>query len=366
MKFTKITNIEEHLVLKKPVYDIELEKNHLFAANGIITHNCRLKNKIQTNEFNFTNGNMGLQTGSKSVITINLNRIIQDWARTIEFESFFSDENQASFKEYLGTILERIYKYHIAYNELLWDMKDAHLLPVYDAGFIDLNKQYLTIGINGLNQAAEFVGCTCNDNEQYRQFCQFIFSTISDLNKVHNGKFNDHTLTFNTEQVPAESLAVKNYNWDKEDDYWVPEDTNLYASYIFKPNDPTVDIYEKLRMHGREYIGDYLDGGAAAHLNLEEHLTADQYMNIINYAAQVGCNYFTFNIPVTECDECGHIVNAPVHKCPKCDSKKVKYWVRIIGYLTAVTSWSNGRREEFKSRIFHGKNAGEYTTFEQK
>lgn len=327
---------------------------------------CRLKNKLQTKEFNFTNGNMGLQTGSKSVITINLNRIIQDWARTIEFESFFNDENQASFKEYLGTILERIYKYHTAYNELLWDMKDAHLLPVYDAGFIDLNKQYLTIGINGLNQAAEFVGCTCNDNEQYKQFCQLIFSTIADLNKAHNGKFNGHTLTFNTEQVPAESLAVKNYNWDKEDDYWVPEDTNLYASYIFKPNDPTVDIYEKLRMHGREYIGDYLDGGAAAHLNLEEHLTADQYMNVINYAAQVGCNYFTFNIPMTECEECGHIVNAPVHACPKCGSEKVKYWTRIIGYLTATKSWSSGRREEFKSRIFHGKNAGEYTTFEQK
>lgn len=330
---------------------------------------CRLKNKLQTKEFNFTNGNMGLQTGSKSVITINLNRIIQDWARLndpIMDSSGFSLEAQANFKEYLGTIIERIYKYHIAYNELLWDMKDAHLLPVYDAGFIDLNKQYLTIGINGLNQAAEFVGCKCNDNEQYRQFCQFIFSTISDLNKVHNGKFNDHTLTFNTEQVPAESLAVKNYNWDKEDDYWVPEDTNLYASYIFKPNDPTVDIFEKLRMHGREYIGDYLDGGAAAHLNLEEHLTTDQYMNIINYAAQVGCNYFTFNIPMTECEECGHIVNAPVHTCPKCDSEKVKYWTRIIGYITATKSWSSGRREEFKSRIFHGKNDGEYTTFEQK
>jgi ribonucleoside-triphosphate reductase len=322
---------------------------------------CRLKNKLQTKEFNFTNGNMGLQTGSKSVITINLNRIIQDWARTIEFDSLFNEKNLASFKEYLGTILERIYKYHIAYNELLWDMKDAHLLPVYDAGFIDLNKQYLTIGINGLNQAAEFVGCTCNDNEQYKQFCQLIFSSIADLNKAHNGKFNGHTLTFNTEQVPAESLAVKNYNWDKEDDYWVPKDTNLYASYIFKPNDPTVDIYEKLRMHGREYIGDYLDGGAAAHLNLEEHLTADQYMNVINYAAQVGCNYFTFNIPMTECEECGHIVNAPVHTCPKCGSEKVKYWTRIIGYLTATKSWSSGRREEFKSRVFHGQG-NEYVT----
>ena len=331
---------------------------------------CRLKNKLQTKEFNFTNGNMGLQTGSKSVITINLNRTIQDWARLnnrTAGASGLSKEEQEGLIEYLGAIVDRIYKYHTAYNELLWDMKDAHLLPVYDAGFIDLNKQYLTIGINGLNQAAEFLGYTCNDNEQYKQFCQLIFGAIAAKNKeAGKEKFNGHTLTFNTEQVPAESLAIKNYNWDKEDDYWVPEDTNLYASYIFKPNDPTLDIFEKLRMHGREYIGDYLDGGAAAHINLEEHLTKDQYKNIIKYAAEQGTNYFTFNIPMSECCDCGHIVNGPVDECPICHGHNIKYWTRIIGYLTAVTSWSAGRREEFKSRIFHGKNAGEYTTFEQK
>ena len=324
---------------------------------------CRLKNKLQTKEFNFTNGNMGLQTGSKSVITVNLNRILQDWvnseieAGTLMEEAdsiLWNSADLKRFEAYLGEILERVYKYHTAYNELLWDMKDAHLLPVYDAGFIDLNKQYLTIGINGLNQAAEFLGIQCNDNSDYKEFCQTVFGGISARNKAHNGKFNGHTLTFNTEQVPAESLAVKNYNWDKEDGYWVPEDTNLYASYIFKPNDPKVDIFEKLVLHGRDYIGDYLDGGAAAHINLEEHLTEDQYMHIIDYAAKVGCNYFTFNIPMSECTECGHIVNAPVHKCPKCGSDKVKYWTRIIGYLTAVPSWSQGRQDEFKLRIFHG------------
>lgn len=324
---------------------------------------CRLKNKLQTKEFNFTNGNMGLQTGSKSVITLNLNRIIQDWARTIEFDSFFNEKNQASFKEYLGTILDRVYKYHTAYNELLWDMKDAHLLPVYDAGFIDLNKQYLTIGINGLNQAAEFVGCVCNDNEQHKSFCQLIFGFIAEKNKeAGKEKFNGHTLTFNTEQVPAESLAIKNYNWDKEDDYWVPEDTNLYASYIFKPNDPTTDVFEKLRLHGREYIGDYLDGGSAAHINLEEHLTKEQYKNIIKYAAEQGTNYFTFNIPMTECCDCGHIVNGPVEECPKCHSHNLKYWTRIIGYLTAVKSWSAGRQEEFKTRIFHSLDKDKFIT----
>lgn len=325
---------------------------------------CRLKNKLQTKEFNFTNGNMGLQTGSKSVITINLNRIIQDWAHGHDAElKFFTKDMQDDFIEYLNKILDRIYKYHTAYNELLWDMKDAHLLPVYDAGFIDLNKQYLTIGINGLNQAAEYVGCTCNDNDQYKRFCQLIFGAIAERNKeAGKEKFNGHKLTFNTEQVPAESLAVKNYNWDKEDDYWVPEDTNLYASYIFKPNDPTTDVFEKLRLHGREYIGDYLDGGSAAHINLEEHLTKDQYMHVIKYAAEQGTNYFTFNIPITECADCGHIVNGPVEECPQCQGHNLKYWTRVIGYLTATKSWSQGRQEEFKTRIFHTLEKDKYRT----
>lgn len=218
---------------------------------------CRLKNKIQTHEFNFTNGNMGVETGSKSVITLNLNRIVQDCCKKHGGDPrFISSKN---LKPYLIDILERVYKYHHAYNEILWDMYDANLLPAYKAGFIALNKQYLTIGINGLNQAAEFLGIKCTDNEEYKSFCQLIFSTIKEQNTLHNTK-GKHKLTFNTECVPAESLAAKNYNWDKEDGYWVPTDTNLYASYIFKPNDD-ISILEKIRLHGKNYIGDYLDGG---------------------------------------------------------------------------------------------------------
>lgn len=180
---------------------------------------CRLKNKIQVHEFNFTNGNMGVETGSKSVISLNLNRIIQDWAKTFNEEdknTLSNQEKLEEFAKYLKEILERVYKYHHAYNEILWDMYDANLLPVYKAGFISLNKQYLTIGINGLNQAAEFLGIQCTDNEAYKNFCQLIFSTIKEQNTLHNTQ-KGHKLSFNTECVPAESLAAKNYNWDKED-----------------------------------------------------------------------------------------------------------------------------------------------------
>lgn len=356
VKFEKITScktIDEN----KIVYDIELEKNHYFAANGIITHNCRLKNKLQTKEFNFTNGNIGIQTGSKSVITFNLNRIIQLWYRKEcerqgnKFE--FDETYYTSLKKYLTKIIDRVYKYHHAYNELLWDMHDAGLLPAYKAGFINLNKQYLTLGINGLNQAAEFLGMKCNDNPKYSKFCQEIFSLFKEQNELHKDTNSKHHLIFNTEQVPAESLGVKNYNFDKQDGFWIPDDTNLYASYIFKPNDPSVSILEKIRMHGKNYIGEYLDGGAACHLNLDSHLSSKQYKHILEYAAKNGCNYLTFNIPMTECDECGKIVNQPLKECPSCGSKSLTYYSRIIGYLTAVKNWSDARQKEYKTRIFH-------------
>lgn len=318
---------------------------------------CRLKNKLQTKEFNFTNGNIGVQTGSKSVITLNLSRIIQDWCRELGGVPKVGNQYD-SLRNYLNPILERVYKYHTAYNECLWDMYDAGLLPVYTAGFIDLNKQYLTIGLNGLNQAAEFLGIKCNDNEEYRDFCQAIFGIIKDANNAHKMKFNGHQLTFNTECVPAESLAAKNYNWDKAEGYWVPEDTNLYASYIFKPNED-LSILEKIRLHGKEYIGDYLDGGAAAHINLSEHLSAEQYWLILNYSGQVGCQYLTFNVVMTECEDCGFIARQPFEVCPRCGSTHVSDWDRIIGYLTKIKNWADPRKIEQKNRVY---GSGEYIT----
>lgn len=346
--YFKIKSIEK-VDYNDEVYCIECKNQkepYFTLPSGLITHNCRLKNIVQTKEFNFTNGNMGVQTGSKSVITLNLNRIVQDKCK--EHNPSERTVWKEEMKEYLINILSRVYKYHTAYNALLHDMFDANLLPVYKAGFINLDKQYLTIGINGLNQAAEFLGISCNDNLDYKEFCQFIFSIIKEQNILHKTK----TETYNTECVPAESLAIKNYNWDKEDGYWVPTDTNLYASYIFKPNDKKLSVLERIKLHGAEYIGEYLDGGSAAHINLEEHLSAKQYEKLLKYAAEVGCQYFTFNIPNSECEECGFISRIAITKCPKCGSTNISLWDRIIGYLTKIKNWSSGRQIEQKTRVY--------------
>lgn len=326
---------------------------------------CRLRNAVQNNTFNFTNGMVGVMTGSKNVITLNLSRIIQDWASTKTFNNTpFQKGNKLNtnpleishlredFKEYLISILNRVYLYQESYNDLVHWCKNNHLYAAYDAGFIHLDKQYLTVGINALNQAAEFLGIECNNNEKYKDFCQFIFGTIKEQNLLHKTK---HSM-YNTEQTPCESAAIKLYNRDKSDGYWVPDDTNLYASYIYKPNDPSISVLDKMVLHSMNFATNYLDGGVSAHINLSEHLSMEQYKHLLKYAAKVGCTYFTFNIPNSECDDCGFITKIPIDKCPKCGSNKISLWDRIIGYLTKIKNWSKGRQIEQKTRVYSNIN----------
>ncbi len=313
---------------------------------------CRLSNKIQENTFTFTNGLTGEQTGSKSVITLNFNRIIQNYVREVcngNRDSFLNDKEgfMNGFREYLTPILERVYKYHTAYNDILWELYDANMLPVYSAGFIHLNKQYLTLGINGLNEAWMYLGGVCNYNEDYLYFTTHITGLLKEQNALHRTKKE----MFNSEFVPAESLGIKNYKWDKSDGYWVPEGRNCYTSYFFLPDDDEISILDKMKLHGKENVAS-LDGGSACHLQLQEHLSKEQYVHLLNYAGEVGCNYWTVNVKNSECKNCGYISKHTIDTCPKCGGKDFDYWTRIIGYLRKVSDFNEGRQIEESKRVY--------------
>lgn len=182
---------------------------------------CRLKNEIGKNEFSFTNGLSGVKTGSCNVITLNLNRLIQDWAREYKESTDGMDSAdlhvlyapQSGFKNYLIDILERVYKYHKTYKSILYDWEERGMFTACNEGYISMSDLFCTIGINGLNEAARFLGIEVNYNEEYKEFCRLITGTISEQNKLHT----DSKFKYNQEFVPAEGLSSKNYNWDKED-----------------------------------------------------------------------------------------------------------------------------------------------------
>ena len=322
---------------------------------------CRVLNEMSDNTFSSTTGMTGVMTGSCNVITLNLNRIIQDWYRgwhtkedSMVGGSLGIDwsEDSEDLKHYIVHILERVYKYHIAYKTMLYDLEDKGMLAASNGGYIFMKKLYSTIGIIGYSEAAQYLGLKVSNNKEYKQFLQLILGTIREQNKLHSIKNNKRPFLFNTEAIPGEGLGVKLYKWDKEDGYIVPENQNLYNCYFYNPWTTDSSVLDKMKLHGRE-INSFTDGGQACHLNLDTHLNKEQYLKLLDVAKDEGCNYFTFNIPISECQECHHVVNAPIKECPICHSKEISYYTRIIGYLTKVNNWSNERQKEFLKRKFY-------------
>ena len=295
---------------------------------------CRLRNEITDNGFSYTLGAGGVSTGSKSVLTINLNRTIQ-----------YAVRNNIPYLQYIEELVDLMHKVQLAYNENLKHLQQQGMLPLFDSGFINLSRQYLTIGVNGMVEAAEFLGIPINDNPQYETFVQAILGTIERLNKDYRTK----EILFNCEMIPAENVGVKHAKWDREDGYVVPRD--CYNSYFYIVEDQTLNVLDKFRLHGRKYV-EHLTGGSALHCNLEEHLSQPQYRNLLRVAAQEGTNYFTFNIPNTACNDCGHIDKRYLHQCPVCGSQNVDYLTRIIGYLKRISNFSEPRQQEAARRYY--------------
>ena len=329
---------------------------------------CRLRNEFTENTFNPTSGLTGVMTGSCHVITLNINRIVQDWFKGECIDGFstrFIGSSTGSivgiktmnrridytgFEEYLTNILERVYKYHIAYKTMLYEQEKKGMFAACNGGYIHMNKLYSTIGINGLNEAAKFLGLEVSNNPEYIKFLQLILGTIKEQNKLHSIHDKKRPFLFNSEVVPAESLGGKNYRWDKKDGYWVPEDENLYNSYFFDAHDDT-SVLDKMILHGRQ-TAQYCDGGSACHINLEDHLSKEQYLKLIDFAIANGTNYFTFNIPNSECGDCGYITKHPITECPKCHSKNITQYTRVIGYLRPIKAFGKDRQIEANKRVY--------------
>lgn len=306
-----------------------------YTSNSVdaLSSCCRVRNEVTENTFSYTLGAGGISTGSKGVITINLNRLIQNLARekgkiTLE-----------DISERVAEQVEKIHKYMISYNEIVKDNLKNHMLPVYDAGYISMGKQYLTIGINGFVEGAEFLGIQPTVNDEYFRYGEAILKPIYTINK------RDRTseIMFNTEFVPAENLGVKNAGWDKKDGLYVPRE--CYNSYFYRVEDDGVNLIDKFILHG-EKLTKYLDGGSALHANLNEHLTKEQYKHLLDTAMSTGCSYFTFNVPNTICNECGHISKHRLNKCEKCGSENLDYATRVIGYLKRISNFSEARQKE--------------------
>jgi ribonucleoside-triphosphate reductase len=289
---------------------------------------CRLRNEIADNTFSYSLGAGGVSTGSINVITMNINRMLQKGLD-------------------IRTEVKKIHQYQMAYHAIIKGYYDAGLLPAYSAGFISLEKQFLTIGVNGVVEAAEYNDIPIRDSKAYKAFIDSILQPIFEENKEAKATYG---VMFNTEFVPAENLGVKNARWDQEDGLKV--NRTCYNSYFYIVEDEATNAIDKFIMHGEKYVK-YLDGGSALHLNLNEHLDYDQYLQLLKVAAINKTNYWTVNVKNTICNECGHVDKSTHDKCPICGSYDIDYATRVIGYLKRVKSFSSSRQKEAKKRAYH-------------
>lgn len=334
---------------------------------------CRLRNSITELDkvdeshnhttHQYSMGTASVSTGSKSVMTINLNRLIQlatrryflekkgvviDGSKALARADYDKNQLYEYIREAVTEETERVHKYQKAFNKIIKDFLAAHMLDVYQAGFIDMKRQYLTIGVNGLTDAAEFLGLTISPNPEYNEFVDVILETINRSNK----KDKTPDTMFNTEFVPGENLSGKNYKWDQKDGFYVSPKHNMYSSYFYNPEDDSLSMIDKFKLHGNEYVK-HLDGGSALHMNVAEHLTKDQYRQLLKTAAHYGTNYFTFNCRNTVCNDCGYISKDTLEVCPKCGSHNLDYLTRVIGYLKRVSSFSEMRQVEAAHRFYN-------------
>lgn len=285
---------------------------------------CRLRNEFTDNTFSYTLGAGGVSTGSVQVITINMNRYVQ------------------TREEPFTNLIDRVHMYLLAHRAIIEDYIEGGLLPAYSTGFISLDKQFCTIGINGMLEASEYV--------KGKADTAFFSSYLKDIYNSNKEWKEETGVKFNTEFVPAENLGVKNAKWDKEDGLKVPR--ACYNSYFFPVEDDSYNIIDKLRLHGKGNT-QWLDGGSACHLNMEQLMSKEQAYDLICIAGKLGVNYWTFNVLMTICNDCGFInVNTENH-CTKCGSKDIDYATRVIGYLKRISSFSTERQKEAGLRIYN-------------
>lgn len=299
---------------------------------------CRLRNELADNTFSYSLGAGGVVTGSAQVITMNINRIIQ------KCEQLYGD--QLDFDNYLREQIQLVHKYLMASKEVYKDYIKAGMLPAYTAGFMDIDKQFLTVGVNGVAEAAEFLGIKVSNNEIYKNWLSHILGIFKEENKKALKKYG---CRFNTEFVPGENLGVKNAKWDKEDGLKVPRD--CYNSYFYLVEDPDCTILDKFELYSRD-VCDNLDGGSALHLNLEQLPDYKQAVKLFELARKNGTPYWTFNVLCTICNNCGTIDPVTRKACKVCGSKNVDYGTRVIGYLKRITNFSEARQKEAARRFY--------------
>lgn len=308
-------------------------------SNGIVTHNCRLlSDTTKLSGFINSIGGTALSIGSIKVNTINLMRI------AIE-----ADGDEGKYLDILKKKTILACKTLEVVRDIIAQNIKRGLLPNYQDGAIEMDKQYNTVGILGLYEAVEAFGYIEEDEFGYKSYSDegiaFASKVFETINKIKDSFSNDYSI--NVESVPAERAAV--VLCQKDNNLFEIKDKHIYSNQWI-PLSEKCTISEKLRL-GR-ILDEKCSGGSISHINLESNFpSTDMAWDMLNKIAESGVIYFAFNTRINECKN--HHGFVGTDQCPTCGEPVYDTYVRIVGYLVPTRGFSKGRAEEFSARQWY-------------
>ncbi len=299
---------------------------------GVLSSCCRLRN--DTNEAGYTNsfGAGGTQIGSHRVVTLNLPRIA------------YQNEDESEYMKVLDYNVKAAQDILDIHREIISKNIENGKLPLYTHKFMNLDKQFSTIGFIGLNETCELMGSDILSEDGSR-FARSILDKINQLNKQRS-KEDGHIR--NMEQIPGESAAI--HLAKKDSIMFTDTKYTMYANQYI-PLWKNVDV--QLRIKAQGLFDSMCGGGAICHLNVNDSITKDQMKSLIVGSAEQGVIYFAINIAQSRCNNCGKLFIGKFDTSP-CHNSTMTHYLRVVGFLTPVEHWIPERREEYKHRQFYG------------
>lgn len=306
---------------------------------GTLSNCCRLLSRVdKLDAFINSIGGTALSIGSVKVNTVNLMRIAY--------------ETECDEKKYLALLRKRVTlccKALDAQRHIIKRNIEKGLLPNYQEGAVEMDKQYSTVGILGLFEVIEAFGYIERDefgNVSYTDRGIELASKIFDvINDVKDNFTTEYSL--NCESVPAERAAVilcskDNLLFDQKDKF-------IYSNQWI-PLSEKCTIKEKLRLSS--ILDIKCSGGAIAHINIESNFPSkDAAWEMLNKIAREGVIYFAFNSKINECKN--HHGFVGTDRCPVCGKPVFDTYQRVVGYLTPSRSYSKERFQEFNARRWY-------------
>ena len=300
--------------------------NFFNGKTSTLSSCCRLRSETSHEFFNSFGAGKS-KIGSIGVVTMNLPRYAYEAKRFGNLGAAFKDRVKSHFK--LAS------KINHAKRMIVKDAIDAGIHPLYEFGFMELDKQYSTVGVNGLYEAIEALGMDIVSPEGTK----FTVELMEQLNRWIEDEENDRKFPHNVEQIPAESMAVKAATKDRMAGY--QDEYNLYSNQ-FIPLTAKTDVLNRIHLQGQ--LDKHFSGGSVLHLNIGQPLSVEATVKLMKICANQGVVYWAANYVLKECSE-GHLTAGNGNACDICGKEIVNEYTRVVGFLVNTKNFSKARRE---------------------